>query len=169
MSRESTSLPDWVTLTGDERVVWSGRPSLYPIVTSILVGVLIAVFGLALYWALPNDLQYRWLAYLLVPGGLLVTGIAYVRHRSTYFVVTNNEVYKKTGIFSREVTSLRVDRIQNTTFTQSLGQRLLSYGDVHIDTAGSGGTEIVFESVEDPQEVSSLLSEQLDRTTLRPA
>lgn len=167
MTATPQDVPDWVTLTDGEEVVWSGRPSIYPIVSSLLAGALLVVGGFVLYNLLPADLAFRWVAYLLVPVGLLLMAVAYVRHTATRYVVTSNEVYKKTGLFSRDVTSLRLDRVQNTSFTQSLGQRLLSYGDVNVDTAGSGGTEIVFEDVSDPQEVSSLLTRQLDRTTPR--
>lgn len=159
----AAGVPDWVTLTDDEEVVWSGAPSLHKITPQIAVGALISLAGLLLNVFLPSDVPFRGAAYLLVPIGMLVVGVAYVRHQSVRYVVTTNEVYKKTGLLSRRVTTLRLDRVQNTTFTQSLGQRLLSYGDLYIETAGTGGTEMVFKSVREPQRVSSLLTEQLDR------
>ncbi|WP_254536331.1 PH domain-containing protein [Halomarina litorea] len=167
MSAPPQNVPDWVTLTDGEEVVWSGQPSIYPILSSLVAGFLVALGGFVLYILLPQDLAFRWVVYLLVPLGVLLMGVAYVRHTATRYVVTTNEVYKKTGLFSRDVTSLRLDRVQNTSFSQSLGQRLLSYGDVNVDTAGTGGTEITFESVANPQKVSSLLTRQLDRTTPR--
>lgn len=161
------SVPAWVTLSEDEHVVWSASPSLLLAIGPLAVGFLVAVAGVVLYGLLPTDLEYRWVAWLLIPAGLALMGYAYVRHSSTRYVVTTNEVYRKEGLLTRQVTSLRLDRIQNTSFEQSPLERLLSYGDVHVDTAGSGGTEIIFEAVSDPQAVSGLLTEQLDRTSAR--
>ncbi|MFC6837659.1 PH domain-containing protein [Halomarina ordinaria] len=153
-------VPDWVTLGADESVVWSGHPSFYPVAMSLVVGAVLFVLGPISTVFLPDP--WRLVGVVLVVAGLALIGWTYLSHRSTQYVITSNEVYKKTGLVSRQVTSLRMGRIQNTTFTQSFPQRLLSYGDVHIDTAGSGATEIVFESVTDPQRVSRLLTEQLD-------
>lgn len=162
------SVPEWVTLGEGEEIVWSDSPSLIVIAGSLVGGLLLMTVGVVLYgFVLPQDFEFRWVAWLLLPLGMLVAGAAYVRHRSTRYVVTTNEVYRKTGLLSRQVTSLRLDRIQNTSFEQSFLERLLSFGDVHVDTAGSGGTEITFESVENPQEVSGLLTEQLDRSDRR--
>lgn len=162
------SVPEWVTLGEGEQIVWSGTPSLLLSAGSLVGGLLVVVAGVVLYGVLiPADFEFRWVAWLLIPAGLLLMGYAYVRHQSTRYVITTNEVYRKEGLLSRHVTSLRLDRIQNSSFEQSLLERLLSYGDVHVDTAGSGGTEITFEAVSNPQEVSGLLTEQLDRTATR--
>lgn len=161
------SVPEWVTLGEGEYVVWSGSPSLFLAAGPLLGGFLVAVAGVVLYGVLPADLAFRWVTLLLIPLSLALMSYAYVRHRSTRYVVTTNEVYRKEGLFTRQVASLRLDRIQNTSFEQSLLERLFAYGDVHVDTAGSGDTEITFEAVSDPQGVNSLLTEQLDRMAAR--
>ncbi|MFD1514649.1 PH domain-containing protein [Halomarina rubra] len=163
------SAPEWVTLGESEEVVWSGSPSLLLATGSLVGGLVVAVVGIAAYALLPTDFVYRDLAWLLLPIGMVLMAAAYLRHRSTRYVITTNEVYRKTGLFSRQVTSLRLDRIQNTSFEQSLFERVLSFGDVHVDTAGTGGTEITFEGVSNPQQVSGLLTEQLDRVSARTA
>jgi len=81
---------------------------------------------------------------------------------STRYLVTSDEVYVKNGLFSRSVTNARLDQIQNTTFTQSALGRALSYGDVHMDTAGHAGTEIVFRNAADPDAVVAAITRQLD-------
>ena len=158
------SVPEWMTLSEDEQIVWLGSPSLLLATGSLFRGLLVVVAGIALYGILLfANVEFPWVALLLIPAGLLLMVYAYVRHRSTRYAITTNEVYRKEGLLSRQVTSLRVDRIQNTSYKQSFLERLLSYGDVHIDTAGTGGTEIIFEGVSNPQEVSGLLTEQFKR------
>ncbi|MFC7156711.1 PH domain-containing protein [Halomarina halobia] len=158
-------VPDWVTLGPNEQVVWSGHPSLYPAALSLVAGAVLFLLGPVSFALLPEPWSLIGIGLLL--AGIAVALVTYFRHRSTRYVITSNEVYEKRGLLSRQVTSLRMDRVQNTTYEQSFLQRLLSYGDVHIDTAGSGGTEIVFHNVTDPQEVSQLISRQLDAQASR--
>jgi uncharacterized membrane protein YdbT with pleckstrin-like domain len=70
-------------------------------------------------------------------------------------------VYERTGLLSLSVTNLRIDRVRYTSFTRSFLQRMLSYGDVRVDTAGTGETELVFGGVPDPQWVNGSIAEQL--------
>lgn len=152
--------PDWVQLTADEEVVWEGHPSMHRMTGELVVAVLLVAAGVAL--ARLTDPPVAWVGIGLVVVALLVAAAGYVRLQSTQYVVTTREVYKKTGILSRRVTNLRHDRIQNTVLEQSLFERLLSYGDIHIETAGTGHTELVLEAVPDPQRINGLLAEQLD-------
>jgi uncharacterized membrane protein YdbT with pleckstrin-like domain len=152
--------PGWVTVSGDEAVVWRGHPSLHLLTGTVVTVAVLVAGGAAAAAALPAPLNLGGIA--LVGIALLWLAGAVVAHRSTEYVITSREVYKKTGLLSRSVTTLRLDRVQNTSFSQSLLQRLLSYGDVRVDTAGSDTTELVLRGVDDPQEVSGLLSEQLD-------
>ena len=99
---------------------------------------------------------------LLALMGLLGIGRSLLAWWAIVYLITSEEVYKKHGLISRTVTNVRLDQIQNTTFEQSVLGRLLSFGSVYIDTAGSGSTEVVLERVPRPQTVVSILTQQLD-------
>jgi uncharacterized membrane protein YdbT with pleckstrin-like domain len=167
----SGDAPDWVTLTGGEEIVWSGHPSLVTRTGTILLGTVLVAAGTAVAIGFgpiagvsgPFALVGGVLALL----GLLFVGLAYVRTRVTTYLLTTEEAYEKHGLLSRTVTNVRLDRVQNTGFTQSLRERLLGVGSVHVDTAGTGGTEFVLASVPDPQRVNGLVTEQLDRLAER--
>ncbi|MFC7158100.1 PH domain-containing protein, partial [Halomarina halobia] len=122
-------VPDWVTLGPNEQVVWSGHPSLYPAALSLVAGAVLFLLGPVSFALLPEPWSLIGIGLLL--AGIAVALVTYFRHRSTRYVITSNEVYEKRGLLSRQVTSLRMDRVQNTTYEQSFLQRLLSYGDVH--------------------------------------
>lgn len=167
----SAASADWIQLAPDERVAWRGRPSARTLAGDLLPGALLVALGVAAGVALAlgvTDATFpRWT--WLLPPALIVVGAALaalpaLRWRSTHYVITSNEVYKREGLISESVEQLRLDRVQNTSYSQSAGQRLLGYGDVVIHTAGSGGTrpEIVFDDVPDPAEVHRILSAQLD-------
>ena len=159
MSRNDVA--DWVTLTEGEEVLWQGHPSLRLITPSVVVGLVLALGGVALTVVL-TDPTVRWLPLLGIPIGIAVVAWAYVSLVSTRYVLTSEEVYRKRGIFDQSVAQIRLDRVQNTTFSQSPTERLFSYGDITIYTAGSDTMDITLENVPNPQEVNQRLTEALD-------
>lgn len=151
--------PSWVTLTDDETLLWSSNPSLHELTSAFVFGLVLVLVGASLAALLPS---FNWLGVVPVLAGVLTWLVAYARHRSVRYVITSEEVYRKEGLFSRQVTNLRLDRVQNTSFDQTFVERVLGYGDVRVDTAGSGTTEIILDGVPDPGYVAGLITEQLD-------
>lgn len=168
-------VPEWVTLTEGEDVVWTGGPSAAQLARNLVWAVLLVVAGLVIAGVGPSLISGRALAayddisrilrivgFVVGTVGLLVGLVAYLRHESIGYLVTTDELYVKRGFVSRSVRNLRLDRVQDTGFTQSALQRLLGYGDVHVSTAGGSGVELVFDNVPDPAEVNGIVAEQLD-------
>jgi len=170
-----TEPPDWITLTDDETVVWAGRPSGYPYAVGSVNSIVVIALGIAVWLiargSLVVDPRLSGLPETIgtTGGGLLVVLGAYGVVRaalnwwSRYYVITTEEVYRKRGLVSRTVTNLRLERVQDTTFTQSALGRALSYGDVHVQTASGGGPEVTFDGVADPEAVTGEITRQLDR------
>ncbi|QIO22363.1 PH domain-containing protein [Haloarcula sp. JP-L23] len=133
---------DWLTLDDDEDVVWSGQPSSESLYGAYLFGVpMILLFGL----------------------GIVVIASAYLRQQNTDYLITTKGVYKKTGIFSRAVTEIEFEKVQNTSFSVGAIGRYFGYGDVMISTAGGSGVEMTLQGVEDPQAVQKQLSRRVKR------
>jgi len=167
--------PDWVTMTDGEEVVWAGPPSLRPYAVETVVPVAFVLGGLAVLLvptgavpfldALPAGvpgLAKLGTAGLFVAIGLLAAVGELLRWYSHHYLVTTKEVYHKRGIVSRDVTNLPLDRVENTTFTQSPLGRLLSYGDVHVATAGTDDTEVVLAKVDSPGDVVGRITRRMD-------
>jgi uncharacterized membrane protein YdbT with pleckstrin-like domain len=78
-------------------------------------------------------------------GGLLavifglILAWRFFRLNSYELVVTNHRVILQTGILAKSSMDTRLDKINNIEHRQSLWGRLLSYGDVEIDTASDTG------------------------------
>lgn len=167
----SGEAPDWVTLTDGEEVVWTGHPSLITESGSVLLGAVLVAVGVALTvgvaprMGLTGPLSLVGAVVVLV--GLLVVVAAFVRTRTRAYVLTTEEAYARRGLLSRTVRNVRLDRVQNTGFRQSLTGRLVGVGTVYLDTAGTGGTEFVLSSIPDPDRVNGLVTEQLDRIAER--
>ncbi|WP_135302355.1 PH domain-containing protein [Haloarcula amylovorans] len=133
---------DWLTLDDDEEIVWQGQPSTESLYGTYLVGVpMILLLGL----------------------GLVVIASAHLRQQNTDYVITNKGVYKKTGIFSRAVTEIDLDKVQNTSFSVGAVGRYFGYGNVMISTAGGSGVEMTLRGVADPQTVQKQLSRGVKR------
>jgi uncharacterized membrane protein YdbT with pleckstrin-like domain len=155
---------EWVHLTGEERVLWAGMPSLYPVLPTIAFAFALSLLGVWLYRDASLPLVPDWLALALVPIGALVVAWAYLLRWSTRYVFTTKAVYEKRGLLSRTVTQVRFDRVQNTAFEQSLVERTLSYGDIAIYTAGTGGINLSLHDVPDPKRVNTLVTTRLGET-----
>ncbi|NGM68977.1 PH domain-containing protein [Natronolimnobius sp. AArcel1] len=160
----SASTPDWLHLTDEEEIVWESRP--HPIAMGprvplalaiVLVGVVLAGWGV-------TDSGIAIVALfgvVLMIAGLIVAGIQYIIWTNTRYVITSDELYKKYGIISRDVTQFRLDRVQNTSLQQSTVGRVFGYGNLTVYTAGSGEPELTFERTPRPERASSVLNEYL--------
>jgi len=153
--------PEWVTLTEGETVLWDGHPSFRLIAPTVVFGLVIALAGIALTVVI-TDPTIRWLFLIGIPIGIAIIAWAYFSLVSTRYILTSEEVYRKHGIVNRNVAQIRLDRVQNTTCSQSATERLLSYGDITIYTAGSDTMDITLADVPHPQQVNRRLTEALD-------
>lgn len=131
---------DWVNLDDDEEVLWQGQPRIKSILPAVIFGVpLIAVFGL----------------------GLLIIAGAYFSVKNTYFVVTNQGLYRKSGVLSRNVQKIGFDKVQNISFSQGVFGSYFDYGNIEISTAGGQGVEMRFNSINQPREVEEIVNSRL--------
>lgn len=127
---------DWLTLDGDEAVVWAGKPHESSLVPALVVGIPLT----------------------LVLIGIPIIVAAYLTRENTEFVVTTEALYRKSGILSRNVQRVDFEKVQNTSYSQGVFGRQFGYGSVEVSTAGGAGVEMSFQSVPDPKRVQELVS-----------
>jgi uncharacterized membrane protein YdbT with pleckstrin-like domain len=164
---ESTDGPSWVTLTEGEQIMWNGHPSVWSISRWLVVGIILLGLGIAGFVRFTDLLQLLSLVPIVI--GLLLIVVQTIRERQqTRYVITSEEVYKKTGLLSRDVTNFRIDRIQNTSYTQSFLERLLTYGTIRIEMAGTGESDLVLHDIPDPKYVIGIITERLDKASSQP-
>lgn len=163
---ENTDGPSWVTLTDEEQIMWNGHPSVWSIGRWLGIGIVLLAVGITGIVRFTELLQLLSLVPIVI--GLLFMVVQTIRKRQQIrYVITSDEIYKKTGLLSRDVTSFRLDGIQNTSYTQSFPERLLAYGTIRIEMAGTGDNDLVLHDVPDPKHVIGLITERLDRTSTR--
>jgi len=161
---------DWLTLSGDDTIEWTGRPSLFTIAPQIIAAFVVAVGGAFVVSLLGSAVALPAFVHLLpLVAALAVLGVAGLRWYRIRYVITSSEVYIKRGFVSLDVDQIRLARIQNTTLSQSLVERILGYGDVTAYTAGSDTLNIEFRAVPNPARVNETLSTLLNRSPSEPA
>lgn len=171
-----TDVPDWVTMADGEQVIWQSKPSLIPAVASLVGEVILIGLGVAVLitgdiaslvgLAFDPGISVLSLSFWTLVGlglvswgglGILSTGLQWA---GKHYVVTTEEIYKKSGLISRSVKNTRLSDVQNTTFSQSVLGRLGSYGTVEVYTAGTAGREIGLENAPNPDSVVSKIVER---------
>ena len=131
---------DWLTLDGDEEVLWTSHPHRLSHLPALVIGVPLSV---------------------VLIGIPIVVG-AYLNYVNTDHVVTTSGVYKKTGVLSRDVGKIGFEKVQNISYTQSALGANVGYGTVEISTAGGSGVEMTFRSVPEPADVQELIDRRID-------
>lgn len=133
---------DWINLDDDEEVLWKGEPRMKSIIPAAIIGIpMIPVLGM----------------------GLLIIGGAYLQIKNTSFVVTNQGLYKKQGVLSRNVQKIGFDKVQNISFSQGITGNYFNYGNIEISTAGGSGVEMRFNSIDQPREVEQIINKHLKK------
>lgn len=134
---------DWANLDESEDILWKGRPRMKSILPALVVGIPLSVVGI----------------------GLLIIIGAYLHIKNTSFLVTNQGLYKKTGVLSRSVQKIGFDKVQNISFSQGIFGSQFDYGSIEVSTAGGQGVEMRFNSINNPREVENIITKNLDRSS----
>lgn len=139
--------PSWLTLGSDEAIRWQGGPRIQTVLVGVAAGLGLAVAaGLA---------GMGWAVVVLAAVAPAVPAYLWVRH--TDYVVTDEALYRKSGVVGRSVTTVGLDTVQNVGYAQSATGALFGYGTVEFQTAGSGETELVFRYVDDPETITHVV------------
>lgn len=158
--------PDWLSLDDGEEVVWTGKPRLRRIISNVVTFVVwsLAAFAAAfvltavLNVELPVPDQAVWAVAVLWALFQAVTPVrAYLRTKNTDYLLTDENVYKKTGVWSENVTRIGVDNVQNTQLKKSFFGNVFDYGTILLSTAGGSGVEMAIEDLDDPDELRTEL------------
>jgi uncharacterized membrane protein YdbT with pleckstrin-like domain len=183
-----TRHPEWLSLEEGESVVWSGRPRRMSIAgtvvgavvrTAVLAGALLAVGSGVADQLLPETagpvavpslakavptVAVLGGAGLAVVWGLAQITWAYLVVSNVDYVLTDRNLYKKTGVGSETVTRVGVDRVQSTSLSKDVLGNLFDYGSVAVSTAGGSGVEMVVRDLSAPGELQRELRRLVNET-----
>lgn len=148
-------------LADGEEVVAELRPHWvflgWPLVATVAAAAL--AVGLNVAVRLPGWTGWVVLAPV-VAAGLWLAGRV-LRRRASELVITTTRLVQRAGVVSRQVTDIRLDRINRLSSHQSVVGRLIGTGQLLVEVGGDLGV-VVFDRVRRPAEVARLVTEQMD-------
>ena len=109
---------------------------------------------------------WGWGILALIWAGWLA--LKYFQWRFTYFVVTDERVIFRTGVFAKHGVEIPLERINNINFRQGVLERVIGAGDLDIQSAGQEG-ESHFEDVRHPDGVQQEIYRQMEVNARRKA
>ncbi len=148
-----------------ENLIWEGRPTWKWTVSFMLKWGLVGLvpFAVGLVLARYNNIgvtPFLGISVILIAGVVL---LAWVRRLDTHYTVTDRRLIVRHGILNRNERSASLDRIQNVNTGQGFYGRILNFGDIEFDTAGSdsGDSELALRGVNDPHKLRDILDAEV--------
>lgn len=148
------------TLADGEEVVYEARPHWIVLARPVSVLVALVAVLVAVVIAFPGApvAVAEVLAALAVLGALWLAA-RLVRWRHTIVAVTTLRVLERSGVLSRRGEEIRLDRVAELSYHQSLLGMLLGAGSVVVETGG--GAAAVLDAVRHPARLQSLITDQV--------
>lgn len=151
-----------------EKTLWQGTPSpmllagyVFGIVAALVViPLLFRFFGSTM----PDEIR----AAGLMGTGWIITAIlvlvqavafliAWIKLRSTSYTITNQRVQIEQGIFSKTVDEIDLRYVDDSSFTQTLIDRMLGIGNVTLLSSDKTSPNYVLRSIRDPRGVREMV------------
>jgi uncharacterized membrane protein YdbT with pleckstrin-like domain len=140
-----------VELHPGEVVVFEGHPSWRAVLSFYIGGFAVAVI-VGVIVALAASIPLGVVAGVVLFALVIVVGL--IRRWATDYMVSNQRLYIRRGIFAKHVQQTRVDRIQNVNTDQRFRDRILRVGTVDFDTAGTDDADFRFVGIANPGRVA---------------
>jgi uncharacterized membrane protein YdbT with pleckstrin-like domain len=130
-------------LTDGEEILTQFRPHWKVLLPAIGWAMLLAAIAGFAAAALPERWSPNWsfgLSFgIALALWLVISAKALVAWYATNYVLTTERIVVRQGLIARTGTEIPLENITNVLFSQRVIERLLGYGDVLIESAGSQG------------------------------
>ena len=125
----------------------------------VAIGALALVIAVSVAWpSAPTWIDDM----LLIVFGICALWLAVrvVRWRRTTLVVTTQRIVQRSGVLARRGIDVRLDRVNEISYHQSIGGRLVGEGRVVVELGGERGI-VAIDHVNRPAALAGLLHEQI--------
>src|SRR6478609_7910825 len=124
----------------------------------------LASLGLLIVVIIAAAAGVSWLTYLALIG-LAVTLIwglwRLVTWRTMHFVITNDRLIYRSGVFAKRGIQIPLERVNNVNFKQGILERIVGAGDLLVESAGEDGQQR-FTDVRHPDRIQNLIHAQMN-------
>jgi uncharacterized membrane protein YdbT with pleckstrin-like domain len=78
---------------------------------------------------------------------------SHIRRQSTKATITGDKLRYEAGLLSKTTRTIQLSKVQDVRVDQTLGQRILSVGDISIETSGES-SRLTIHHIDQPQTVA---------------
>ncbi|MHB8681971.1 MAG: SHOCT domain-containing protein [Acidimicrobiales bacterium] len=154
------AFPRRLLTEGEEVVVelhphWSSLGWPLPVAVAVTAGAV----AVGVHWPhAPIAVGYVLLGAVVLAGAVL--GARLLRWRNTLLVLTTTRLVERRGVFGRRGLDVRLERLNEISYHQTIGGRILRTGELLVELGGERGV-VVFDHVRRPAALASLVHEQI--------
>ena len=128
---------------------------------AILVFFISAMYPLGHYRFLGLPQLYQLVPMILLCAAIIAFIPAFVKYKSTEFVITNKRILLKKGFVRRTTNEIILSRIESISVYQGMLGRILNYGTILI--SGTGGSKDPFMDLPQPAYLRNKVQEQIEK------
>ena len=161
-----------INIEPDEKIVFVVRKHWYIYAAEATVIILVAIAPLLLIEIVSQlfslNMPEKSPAYIIFFYSIWLAllwmffFIMWTNHHLDAWIITNKRIVdiEQIGLFNREVTSFRFDKIQDVTVeTRGILATMLKFGTLHVQTAGEN-QEIAMSHISNPDNVKEIIMRQ---------
>ena len=156
-------------LARDEKVVRHLHQHWISVVKPAAAAVALVVVALVVAVITPDSAGWNIVQWVVVALAVVV-GLSvipsFVRWRSTSYVITTHRVMVRRGVLTKSGKDIALAKITDVSFRQSVLDRVIGAGSLHIESAGDSPDEDLT-SVPNSDEVQQLLNRLIEEDDLR--
>ncbi len=100
---------------------------------------------------------YHWIIFFSLRSIFSLFIIPMIQRTTDQFAVTNKRIIIKTGLISRKIVEMNINKLESVNVRQSVMGRILGYG--ALEFTGTGGTKETFTNIYNPTEFKKQVQE----------
>jgi uncharacterized membrane protein YdbT with pleckstrin-like domain len=82
----------------------------------------------------------------------------HIQRQTVKLTIAGEKLRYETGLMSKSTRLIQLPKVQDVRVLQSMGQRMLSVGDISIETAGEN-SRLVVENLDSPQQLAEQITD----------
>jgi uncharacterized membrane protein YdbT with pleckstrin-like domain len=157
-------------LAKGEKVERDLHPHWLTVVVPTIFGLLLAAACVFIVIQTPDDDTgnlIQWIAVaVLVLVAIPAVVVPYFRWRTTHYVITTHRVMVRRGILTKQGKDITLSKITDVSFQQTLLDRMIGAGSLHIESAGDSPDENLT-NIPNSNVVQQLINRLIDEDDLR--
>lgn len=149
----------WISLGETEELEAWSHSHVYPFLPMYLVGGFLALVGLFVPFIVDLPGFWEWAGLLLVPAGLLLILVEYIRYISEFYVFTDTRIIRKDGILSHNVSKVAYENIDTLNKEYPIHGRALGFGNLVVVTASPSEEDIRMDFLPKMNEATGIIGD----------